>query len=99
MSTEAITLNTNLLEVFSEVAIISSFKVLLAEKELRDGRKYTYRDIEQATGVNKNTIGLWIGGKVQRFDAPTLEALCTYLDCTVGDLLVLRKDANQEGQG
>jgi len=97
MNTETITLDTNLIEGFQEVAIISRFKVLLAEKELKDGRKYTYRDIEKATNVNKNTIGLWMSGKVQRFDAPTLESLCAFLECTVGELLVIKKDAEGEG--
>jgi DNA-binding Xre family transcriptional regulator len=70
------------------MTIISRFSVLLAEKELKEGRKYTYREIEQITGVNKNTIGLWVKGKVQRFDSQTIESLCNFLGCQPGELLV-----------
>ncbi len=70
------------------MTIISRFAILLAEKELKEGRKYTYRDIEQITGVNKNTIGLWVKGRVQRFDSQTIDALCEFLECQPGDLLV-----------
>lgn len=71
------------------MTIVSRFSILLAEKELRDGRKYTYRDIEEITKVDKNTIGLWVNGKIQRFDATTLDHLCKFLECKPGDLIIL----------
>ena len=63
------------------------FKILLAEKEYRDGRDYSYRDIARLTGVSPNTIGAYKKGTVTRFDQPTIVALCNWLECDLSDLI------------
>lgn len=68
--------------------IHNRFKVLLAQKELRDGRKYTYEDIYNLTGVAPKTIGKYVNNEVARFDSVTITALCDWLDCNLNDLLI-----------
>jgi putative transcriptional regulator len=76
----------------NETMIVNRLKVLIAEKELREGRKLTYRTIAQDTGIATSTLTAYATQKVNRFDAPTLEALCKYFDCQPGDILVWDKD-------
>lgn len=63
------------------------FRVLLAQKEMRDGRNYTYDDIAAATGLSKTTITAYVNGRVSRFDESTLIAVCTWLDCSLAELI------------
>ena len=70
------------------MAIYNRIKILVAEKELREGRKLTYRTIAQETGVSTSTLTAYITQKINRFDAQTLEALCKYFGCQIGDVLI-----------
>lgn len=63
------------------------FKILLAEKELRDGRKYTYTDINKATGIATSNITKWAQGKVEYLDLSTLATFCVFFECKVSDLI------------
>ena len=60
--------------------IISRFKILLAEKEIRDARIWSYRAIHALTGVGTRTLSEYAQNKTRRFDAVTLEALCGFFD-------------------
>jgi putative transcriptional regulator len=73
--------------MLADMAIQNRLKVLLAEKELREGRKLTYRLVSKETGLAIDTLTAYMTQKVNRFDRSTLETLCTYLSCDVGDLL------------
>ncbi|HLO29920.1 MAG TPA: helix-turn-helix transcriptional regulator, partial [Anaerolineales bacterium] len=59
------------------MAIYNKLKILIAEKEFREGRKLTYRTISQETGISTTTLTKYIsqGGGI---DAGTLEKLCRY---------------------
>ena len=72
--------------------IENRFKVLLAEKETRERRSWSYRQIREATGVSLHTLSQYAQNKVTRFDAHIIEALCVFFDCEVGDLLVRVED-------
>ncbi len=65
----------------------SRFKILLAEKEARDRRNWSYIEIQALTGVGTHTLSGYAQNIVQRFDAVTLDALCKFVECQVGDLL------------
>ncbi len=67
--------------------IQSRLKVLLADKSLREGRRLPYRTVAKETGVSASTLSRMAEGKMTRFNAETLSALCRYLECDVGDLL------------
>lgn len=72
----------------SIMAIYNRIKILIAEKEFREARKLTYRTIAQETGVSTGTLTTYINQRVNRFDAPTLEAFCKFFGCQPGDILV-----------
>jgi putative transcriptional regulator len=73
------------------MAIYNRLKILIAEKEFREGRKWPYRAIAKETGISPTTLTKYInlGGGI---DAGTLEKLCEFLDCQPGDLLVYSAD-------
>lgn len=72
--------------------IVSHFKVLLAEKEVREGRKLTYDVINQETGIHKNALTGYANDTIKRFDRDVIERLCDYFACDIGDLLVLQRN-------
>jgi putative transcriptional regulator len=76
----------------NDMAIQNRLKILLAEKELRENRKLTYRTVAAETGLAIDTLTAYMTQRVNRFDKSTLETLCEYLSCDVGDLLSYTKD-------
>lgn len=73
------------------------FRVLLAQKEVRDGRSYTYEDINEETGISPNTLTSYAKGRVSRFDERTIVALCDWLECELADLIEYPPVMRQEG--
>ena len=67
--------------------IRSRFKVLLAEKELRERRSITLRDVANETGVSIYTVAGFANNTLKEYPADALVELCKYLECTTGDLL------------
>jgi putative transcriptional regulator len=80
-----------------DMTIYNKLKILLAEKEFREGRKLTYRTVSKETGISTTTLTKYInqGGGI---DPNTLEKLCEYLNCQPGDLLVYSADPPQSKQ-
>lgn len=76
--------------------IRNRFKILLAQKEAVEGRKYTYDDIRQITGVSPTTLSNYAQGTVTRFDEPTLVALCKFFDCELAELIEYPPDQSQQ---
>jgi DNA-binding Xre family transcriptional regulator len=68
--------------------IQNRFRIAVAEKETRDKRSYSYRDIQDATGVSTSTLVDWATGKSKNYAGDTIAALCYFFGCAVGDLLV-----------
>ncbi|SDH81450.1 helix-turn-helix domain-containing protein [Halanaerobium congolense] len=67
--------------------IKNKLAILMAENDIR-----TMIELSSKTGLDKNTISNWYNQKVTRFSAETLEVLCEFFDCQVGDILVYEKD-------
>jgi putative transcriptional regulator len=82
--------------MLNEMAIQNRLKVLLAEKELRENRKLTYRTVAKETGLAIGTLTAYMTQQVERFDKSTLETLCEYLDCNVGELLSYSPDDGKQ---
>jgi len=61
--------------------IKSNFHVLLAEKRLR------VADVARATGLSKTTLHKLYNEQSSRIDFETLDKLCTFLNCSVEDIL------------
>jgi putative transcriptional regulator len=75
-----------------EKMIYSRLKVLIAEKELKAGRRLTYRTIAKETGVSTSTLVRLVSQNFDRIDVATIETLCRYFDCQPGDLIRWDKD-------
>lgn len=76
--------------------IRNRFKILLAQKEVRDGRSYTYDDIREATGISPTTLASYATGRVTRFDSKTLITLCDWLDCDLSELIEYPPEQSQQ---
>ena len=72
--------------------IINKLRVLLAEKAEKEQRNIPLKEVERKTGITWTTLQSWANNKVTRFDEPVIIALCDFLECEVGDLLVYRKE-------
>jgi len=72
--------------------IQSQLGVLIAKKERDEGRRWTYDDIKEATGLSATTIHRLVRGTSKMYAANTLDALCRFFKCGVGDLLTYVPD-------
>ncbi len=54
---------------------------LMGEKRL------TIKEVHEETGLSRNTISSIYNEKAKMIDLDTLEKLCAFLNCQVGDLL------------
>jgi DNA-binding Xre family transcriptional regulator len=70
------------------MTVDNRFGVLLAQKEAREKRNIPLTEVERITGITRKTLQQWANNTVTRFDAPVIEALCKYFNCTVGELVV-----------
>ena len=69
--------------------IVSLVRQRKFEKEEREGRKLTYEVLESETGLAPTTLARLLkhGERVDRIDGKTLDVLCRYFGCNVGELL------------
>ncbi|MDD4202364.1 MAG: helix-turn-helix transcriptional regulator [Candidatus Omnitrophica bacterium] len=58
---------------------------LLGERKLRAS------EVAKQTGINKNTLSALYNEKVSGIKFDTLEKLCKFLECEVGDLVEFKK--------
>lgn len=50
-------------------------------------KKLNIQDVHEGTGLNRNTISNLYHEKVSRIDFDTIDKLCDFLECKVGELL------------
>ena len=67
--------------------VVVRFNVLLKQKSRRDGRPISLREVEAATGIGASTLVGWNTGRVSRFDADKIVALCDYFGCRLSQLI------------
>ena len=72
--------------------IVNRFRVLLAEKAEKEQKNIPLKEVERNTGITWTTLQSWANNQVTRFDEPVIIALCDFLECEVGKLLVYRKE-------
>lgn len=61
---------------------------------LLGARKLKISDVVRDTGINRSTVNRLFHETNNRVDFDTLEKLCIYLECSVGELLELIPDDN-----
>lgn len=74
--------------------IVNHLRILLAQKATKQQQNIPLMDVQRKTGIAWSTLNSWANNQVTRYDAPVIQALCEYLECQVGDLLVLEKEEN-----
>lgn len=68
----------------------SRLPLFIAQKEYKEQRRISQREIAQDTGLARATISSWMSPDgMPRLDAKTTAALCDYLDCSLDDLVEL----------
>ena len=75
-----------------ETMLYSRVRILIAEKEVKEQRRISYRAIAQETGLSLATVTAYASGTNTRYDGPTIEAFCRYFGCQPGDILVYSED-------
>ena len=70
--------------------IISNLAVLLAERKLK------VADLVRSTGINKSTLYKLYNDETVRIDFETIDKICIALDVEVGDLLIFKKNVNNQ---
>ena len=64
--------------------------VVWRRREAELGERITYRDVQAATGLSATTLSRWMTNQVERFDGETIQLLCDYFHCEVGELIKLQ---------
>lgn len=67
--------------------IRSRLRILLAEKENREQRTISLREVHRDTGVPMSTVMGLANNTARAIPLDGLLALCDYLKCEVGDIL------------
>ena len=70
--------------------MISNLAVLLAERKLK------VADLVRSTGINKSTLHKLYNDESVRIDFETIDKICTALEVEVGDLLIFKKNINNQ---
>lgn len=69
----------------------SNLAVLLAERQKRIGKRTSFRAIARETGLNEYTVRGFANDSLSEYPRKAITALCRFLDCTPGDLLILEE--------
>ena len=69
------------------MAIIVRLDVMLALRKARS------KDLAAHVGITETNLSLLKSGRVKGIRFETLDAICEFLDCQPGDLLVHERDA------
>lgn len=76
--------------------VYNRVKVLIAEKEMKTGHRITYRDITDATGLSKTTVGKWVRNEVKEYDREVIAKFLDFFNCPISDLLVYDQQVRDE---
>ena len=55
-------------------------------------RKVSARELAKAIGISETNLSLIKSGKIKGMRFNTLDAICEFLDCQPGDILIRRTD-------
>jgi putative transcriptional regulator len=69
-----------------------NLKALIAEKEIRENRNITYREISSHTGISKVTLSKIAQRKGYDTAVSIVERLCLYFKCTPNELISMVPD-------
>lgn len=67
--------------------IQSNLHILMGHKKIK-----SIRQLSEETGISRLSLTKLYDGKAKGIEFETLNTLCTFFDCDVGDLLYREKD-------
>lgn len=67
----------------------SHFRVLVAQKELRESRRIGIRTIVEETGATRSAVQRLLNNTIREVPLDALAALCEWVPCEPGDILRL----------
>ncbi|HEY0074975.1 MAG TPA: helix-turn-helix transcriptional regulator [Abditibacteriaceae bacterium] len=67
--------------------IKSNFEDLRRKKAFEEKRKLTLRTIADETGLSLGTVHRVSSGEIEKVYLSTIDTLCAYFGCTVGEFL------------
>src|SRR5699024_5088173 len=73
-------------------------KELTAEKEFRERRRVTIREIAEATGITRNTLSKMLNQHGASVRSDNLDRLCAYFGCRIEQLVEYIPDGPVVGQ-
>lgn len=74
------------------MAVNNRLVSLIGERQAKENKVINAAVVARGTGLTRQAIHGWLRGDVTTFKAETVEALCNYFDCEVGDLLYIERD-------
>jgi putative transcriptional regulator len=74
------------------MAIKFKLKERIADVEFRERRTLMLKDVAEATGIHRVTLSKLANNKRYDVRVSTIDRLCAYFDCGVGDLLEYVRD-------
>jgi putative transcriptional regulator len=69
---------------------------LMGEKQAKENRSINQTDVAEATGLTRAAISKWARGEITQFNSETIERLCKYFNCGIGDLLYIEEEGATE---
>ena len=69
----------------------SKLRILVAERATREGRALSMRRLSEESGASIATVNRMANNTIKRIPVDDLEMICRYLDCEVGDVLVMEE--------
>ena len=74
----------------TKVIVVKLEKLFEAKKRRlpdKEAKNFTWETVSKDTGITYGTILRWKKNQLDRADFSTLDRLCEYFDCEVGDVL------------
>jgi putative transcriptional regulator len=74
---------------------------LMADHQFKHGRRISVKELSEATGINRNTLSRMSNTRGYSTSTDTLDKLCKFFGCDVGDLARYIEDepATSSAQG
>lgn len=61
---------------------------LMAEKQFKEGKRVTVKEVSEATGINRATLSKMLHHRGYNTVTDNLDALCKYFDCPLDKVAV-----------
>lgn len=69
------------------MAVQNRLLALMGELQAKTNKSVTQADVAEYIGMTPQAFSKWIRNDVKSYSVDTLDRLCEYFDCEVGDIL------------